>query len=251
MNEALQLADEFAGRAKEILGDNLVGVYLHGSAVMGCFNPAKSDIDLIVVVENALTKEVKRSFMDMVVALNDRAPAKGIEMSIVTENVCNPFVYPTPFDLHFSAMHLNWYKDNPADYIEKMNGTDVDLAGHFMIITKRGKCLCGSPIEEVFGEVPKEAYMDSIRNDIAEAREDIVDNTMYIVLNLARVLAYKRDGLILSKKEGGEWALANLPEQYHLLIEDALSEYEKGTESVYDMELAEKYADYMLGRIFD
>ena len=251
MNEALQLADEFASRAKEILGDNLVGVYLHGSAVMGCFNPARSDIDLIVVVRKALTKEVKRHFMDMVVALNDRAPAKGIEMSIVTKNVCNPFVYPTPFDLHFSAMHLNWYRENPNDYVEKMRGTDIDLAGHFVIITKRGQCLCGVPIDEVFGEVPKEAYMDSIRNDVSEAREDIIDNTMYIVLNLARVLAYKRDGLILSKKEGGEWALENLPDEYHPLIEAALREYEKDTESVYDMKIAKRYADYMLDIIFD
>ena len=33
---------------------------------------------------------------------------KGIEMSIVTKTVCNPFVYPTPFELHFSAMHIGW-----------------------------------------------------------------------------------------------------------------------------------------------
>ena len=251
MGNAIELANEFAGRSKEILGGNLVGVYLHGSAVMGCFNPAKSDIDLIVVVENGLTEEVKRRFMNMVVELNNRAPAKGIEMSIVTKDACKPFVYPTPFELHFSAMHINWYTDNPTDYIEKMKGTDVDLAAHFTIIKKRGKCLYGAPIDEVFGVVPKADYLDSIRNDIAEACEDIVYNTMYITLNLARVLAYSRDGLVLSKKEGGEWALGNLPERYHSLIKDALNEYEKGTEPAYDKKLAQRYADYMLSRIFE
>ncbi len=44
----------FVEKAKEILQDNLVGVYLHGSAVMGCYNPAKSDIDLIVVVKDSI-----------------------------------------------------------------------------------------------------------------------------------------------------------------------------------------------------
>jgi streptomycin 3"-adenylyltransferase len=29
----------FVARAKLILQDNLAGIYLHGSAVMGCFNP--------------------------------------------------------------------------------------------------------------------------------------------------------------------------------------------------------------------
>ena len=49
------LINEFAERSESILRDNLVGVYLHGSAVMGCFNPLKSDIDLIVVADRPLS----------------------------------------------------------------------------------------------------------------------------------------------------------------------------------------------------
>ncbi|MBO4679260.1 MAG: DUF4111 domain-containing protein [Lachnospiraceae bacterium] len=250
MTEAHKLATEFAECSKDILGDNLTGVYLHGSLVMGCFNPAKSDIDLIVVVKNSLGDDTKRKFMDMVAELNKRAPEKGIEMSIVKADACKPFVYPTPFELHFSSMHTGWYTSNPEDYIAKMNGTDVDLAAHFTIIKSRGKCLYGAPIDEVFGVIPKAYYLDSIKNDVAEAGEDIAYNTMYVVLNLARVLAYSRDGLVLSKKEGGEWALGNLPERYHSLIKNALQEYEKGTEPAYDKKLAKRYADYMLSRIF-
>jgi streptomycin 3"-adenylyltransferase len=37
---------------------------------------------------------------------------------------------------------------------------------------------------------------------------------MYLILNLARVLAFMKDGLVLSKREGGEWGLKNLPEKY-------------------------------------
>lgn len=46
--------NSFVEKSKEILQDNLVGVYLHGSAVMGCYNPAKSDIDLTVVVKESI-----------------------------------------------------------------------------------------------------------------------------------------------------------------------------------------------------
>ena len=59
--------NSFVEKSKEILQDNLVGVYLHGSAVMGCYNPAKSDIDLIVVVKESLEDSVKSTFMDMVI----------------------------------------------------------------------------------------------------------------------------------------------------------------------------------------
>ncbi len=241
----IQIATEFTTKAKSILKDNLTGIYLHGSAVMGCYNPKKSDIDLIVVVDEDMTDSTKREFMDMVTDLNSRSPGKGIEMSIVKREVCKPFVYPTPFVLHFSEMHINWYRDNPDDYIQKMNGTDKDLAAHFTIINKRGKCLYGLPIEEVFGEVPAEDYMDSIHDDVADATEEIADNTMYLTLNLARVLAYKEEGLVLSKKEGGEWALGKLPEKYKTLIMDALQEYEKGETPGYDMEIARDYAEYV------
>ena len=244
-----KLTEEFVNKSKDILKDNLVGIYLHGSSVMGCFNPAKSDIDLIIIVNDKMSNDSKREYMEMVVDLNSSAPAKGIEMSMVRKDVCNPFVYPTPFELHFSAGHLKWYKDNPEDYILKMNGTDKDLAAHFTIIRKRGKCLYGPPIEEVFSEVPKADYMDSIWFDIVEAPEDITEDTMYLTLNLARVLAFAKDNLVLSKKEGGEWGLKNVPEKYHPLIADALSEYVSSVAPQYDQDLAVKYAEYMLESI--
>ena len=52
-----KLTDEFVIQSKHILGDNLTGIYLHGSAVMGCFNDKKSDIDLLVVVKNDIRKK--------------------------------------------------------------------------------------------------------------------------------------------------------------------------------------------------
>ncbi|SFU49874.1 aminoglycoside adenylyltransferase domain-containing protein [Butyrivibrio sp. INlla21] len=244
-----EILTEFVNHAKDILKENLTGIYLHGSAVMGCYNPKKSDLDLIIVVNNPMTDPEKKEIMDTVVDLNEKGPAKGIEMSIVKKEVCKPFVYPTPFELHFSVMHLGWYKDNPDDYIRKMNGADSDLAAHFTIIKKRGKCLCGEPIDEVFAEVPKADYMDSIKDDIAEAEDDILDNTMYITLNLARVLAYIKEEKVLSKKEGGEWALNVIPKEYHNQIKEAMREYETGENGAYDAELAKRYAEYMLKEI--
>ena len=243
------LINGFVERSKEILRDNLVGVYLHGSSVMGCFNPQKSDIDLIIVVDQPLSDSTKKKYMDMVAAANAMGPAKGIEMSIVLREVCKPFVYPTPYELHFSAGHLDWYRDDPDDYIRRMNGTDRDLAAHFTIINKRGRCLYGAPIEDVFAEVPSSDYMDSIWFDVEGAAEEITEYPLYLTLNLARVLAYKEGGLVLSKKEGGEWALQHLPSEYRPLITNALREYTENAESVYDDALAKRYAEYAIRKL--
>jgi len=201
------------------------------------------------VAEQHLTDPVKKAYMDMVVGCDASGPAKGIEMSIVLREVCSPFVYPTPFELHYSTAHLKWYKDNPDDYIRKMNGTDKDLAAHFTVINRRGICLCGAPIGEVFAEVPGSQYLDSLWYDIEGAGDEITENTMYLTLNLARVLAYKEEGLVLSKKEGGEWALSHLSPEYHPLIWDAMREYSEGTDAAYDQALAKRFAGYAIARL--
>jgi len=243
------LLESFVTQSQKILGDNLIGIYLHGSAVMGCYNEKKSDIDLLVVVKQVIPNNIKHRFMDMVVELNKYAPSKGIELSIVKSEVCNPFVYPTPFELHFSIAHLEWYKTDPLDYIDKMKGTDKDLAAHFTIIFHRGKCLYGKDIKDVFGAVSKEYYFDSIWSDIEEAETEIMDNPTYIILNLCRVLAYKKEGLILSKHEGGEWGIRNAPEKYQALISQALDEYLSDKSAEWDENNAREYAAYMITQI--
>lgn len=249
MYQYSEVLDGFTKCSIEILQENLVGIYLHGSAAMGCFNPRSSDIDLIIVVREEIPRDIKRCYMDMVVEFNKLAPAKGIELSIVKENVCNPFVYPTPYELHFSIAHLDWYRRDPEEYVEKMKGMDKDLAAHFTIIIHHGKSLYGKEIEDVFGEISKDDYFDSIWNDIEDSQNQILVDPVYIILNLCRVLAYKRDELILSKDEGGQWGCIHLPEKYHKLIIDALQEYRTGTPIRLDLSHAKQYTQYMLEEI--
>lgn len=247
MERYRNLLDSFVQQSRSILRDRLTGIYLHGSAVMGCFHAEKSDIDLVVVIEEEISDRQKRRYMDMVTELNKQAPEKGIEMSIVKKEVCNPFVYPTPFELHFSIAHLKWYQTDPEDYVKRMKGTDKDLAAHFTIIYHRGRTLYGKEIREVFSEVDEAYYMDSIQNDVADA-EEILINPVYMILNLCRVLAYKKERLILSKLEGGEWGLTNIPPEYKALIIGAIKEYQTGNRRTFDEADALAFARYMLLR---
>jgi len=227
------LLDNFTVLCKTVIGNSLTGIYLHGSMAMGCFNPDKSDIDLIVVMENSITDEQKLCLMEEIVELNERAPAKGLEISFVKRKYCNPFVYPTPFELHFSPAHLQWFHDDPNGYVDKMNGTDKDLAAHFTIINRYGIRLYGDDIADVFGAVPRADYIDSVWYDIENAAEDIMDDPIYVVLNLCRVLAYLKDDIILSKEKGGEWGLKHLDAKYHALVSGALNSYFSGIEIFY------------------
>ena len=243
------ILDEIVDKSKMIFKEELTGIYLHGSLAMGCFNPKKSDIDLMIVIDNNITNFQKLQFMNHIVELNKTAPSKGIELSIVKKKYCGKFLYPTPFELHFSNAHLQWFIDNPTDYIHKMKGTDKDLAAHFTIIKKYGVMLYGEEIDNIFADVPRKDYIDSIWYDVEGAKEDILEEPVYVILNLCRVAAFLKNDLILSKKQGGEWALQNLSAQYHALISKALQSYISDTEMDLSNMEAQKFADYMLRMI--
>lgn len=244
-----KLINGFIVMCQNVLQNQLTGIYLHGSMAMGCFNPDRSDIDIVVIVEDSITYEQKYSLMGQIVSLNMNAPAKGLEISFIKKEYCKPFVYPTPFELHFSPMHLQWFYDSPKDYIHKMNGEDKDLAAHFMIINKYGIRLCGKEISEVFGTVPREYYIESIWQDIENAQRNILDNPVYVILNLCRVLAYIKDQLVLSKVKGGEWGLAYLEKEHHALILQTLLCYKSTQVMQVNDRIVLKFADAMLDKI--
>ena len=243
-----ELFTRFTDMSKVLFGENLIGVYLHGSLAMGCFNPKKSDLDLILIVEDDITAEQKKAFTHAVVLFNEEAPEKGFELSIVKREFCDPFVYPTPYELHFSNTYLELAKTDPDTYIEKLHGTDKDLAAHFTIINHYGVALYGKPVDEVFGAVPKQDYIDSIWFDVENAAEDILENPVYMTLNLCRVLAYLRDNLVLSKKAGGEWGVRFLQE-YAAFVGEALRCYETDENMEAEQEMAVRFAEDMIGRI--
>lgn len=244
-----KVINQFTNVCKEIFSENLTGVYLHGSLAMNCFNPNKSDIDLIVIVENDITDVQKMAFMKSVVELNNQAPSKGIEVSIVKKEFCKPFVYPTPFELHFSMAHLQWFENNPTEYIEKMKGKDKDLAAHFMIINHYGVVLLGKQIAEVFDEVQEKYYIDSIWEDVKNAKEDILENPIYVILNLCRVIAFLKDRLCLSKYKGGKWGMENIEQEYYRLILKAVECYETEQMMEVDREILLNFAEQMIYKI--
>ena len=254
MEERLtEVLAQLGAACEDNFGTHLVGVYVHGSLALGCFLWEKSDVDFLVVTDELPTQDTKERFLARLLEIDRSGPPKGLEMSVVLEKDCRNFSYPTPFSLHFSHGHLQECEEHLKEYCGYMNGTDPDLAAHFTILRHAGIALCGKPIAEVFGEVPREAYLDSIRGDIEDAREDIQTDPMYVTLTLCRVLAYQWDGLVLSKRQGGEWGLNSLPEKYAGLLKAALEAYGGARELTLTEEqrgLLPVFADDLLGRIY-
>lgn len=213
-----------------MLGDNLVGIYLHGSLAMGCFNPERSDIDLLVVTRHVMPIEIKRDMVELLLR-SSQAP-QPIEISFLVEPEMHPFRHPLPYDLHYSESWRERYTEALA------NGSwlawndeprfDYDLAAHLTIVRARGICLYGKPAQDVFPVVPAPSYADAILRDFDEALREREQMPVYFVLNACRVLAFLREGHIFSKDEGDSWGLHALPTEQRDIVAWALDMY-RGT----------------------
>jgi predicted nucleotidyltransferase len=213
--------DKIAEIFKEEMKDNLTGIYLHGSLAMGCFNPDRSDIDLLVICEREMNNGTKRKIIKRLLSLT-HGHRNQVEMSIVLKKYLDDFVYPTPFELHF--FHPKYLTDD--DYICGGKGfADPDLAGHFTVAYHRGIRLCGQELKEIFKAIDRNDYIESIFNDIKDAPNEITENPVYFTLNLCRVLYYLKKGVVSSKKEGGEWGLNHLPPDYRETVQQCLDVY--------------------------
>ncbi|MBQ7848760.1 MAG: GNAT family N-acetyltransferase [Clostridia bacterium] len=224
----MTLLQEICSAYRAILGGKLDGFYVHGSVAFGCFTWETGDLDFIACVNAPLTQAEKEALIRLLLDRTKDAPPKGFEMSVVLTEHCRHFVHPTPFETHFSAAHQDRAEADLTAYCRDMHGTDPDLAAHFTVLRHTGLTLYGPPARELFGEVPRQAYLDSILLDAEDAAREIANAPVYGVLNLCRVVAYLREGLVLSKTQGGQWGLAHLPAGYQALLQDALRSYRTG-----------------------
>ena len=214
------LLDKLSCAIQEILGDNLVGIYLHGSIAQKAFRWNASDVDFLLVVQSEPSDDAKRQLLDMTIHLSEMAPPKGLEWSAVTLADCLHVSHPVPFCLHYSIAHTQRYLTSPKEYIQHMKGRDGDLAAYFAVVRQCGIVLYGKPIEDVFSPVPKDFVMDSFRQNVVD------DDTPNGILNRCRYEAYRQEGVMLSKIDGVQWALKHLPTDLHARILSAIKAYE-------------------------
>lgn len=210
-----------------VLGEDLHGVYAHGSLALGCFNPQRSDIDLLAVIDQPLPATMRRELARLM--LQHSLQPRPIEISLLARSRLEPWQHPTPYEFHFSEDWRDRYTPHMDDAAwsgwHESDQRDGDLAAHISVARARGIRLYGAPISTALPPVPTADYLDSILDDIRWARQGVADNPVYVVLNMCRVWMYLATGAVCSKQEGGAWALTRLPPSKRTVIAAALRCY--------------------------
>lgn len=197
--------DDLAGAAATVLGDALVGVFAHGSLVLGGWSHQRSDIDVLVVVSRSLTATEKSELSAAWRKI--RCPGVGLELSVVLDSVAADPTARPPFELHVTT--------GPSDKDVDGEGHpgDPDLVLHFAVCHSRGV--------PGFAEVPSSLVRAQVANELEWAAEH--NPSAYAVLNACRAWRYRVDGSLVSKVDGGRWALEQLTGDERDLVRTALA----------------------------
>ena len=237
---------------RDVLRDDLVGAYLHGSAVLGGFRP-DSDIDVIVVSTRRTTVDEKRRLINLLLSISGRRaslrPGRPIELDIVVESEIRPWRYPPTFDFHYSEL---WRERFESGNLEPWTTpTNRDLASAVTMVLLGDKPLAGTQPAQVFDPVPRSDYVDAILRDIGTVDEFLPWDTRNVVLTLPRIWSAVATEAVYSKEGAANWALPRLPEEHRAILERARAGYCGETEDFWEdiRPQVRVYADHVVSEI--
>jgi predicted nucleotidyltransferase len=194
---AAAAAGRLASSLGGVLGATVRSVVLHGSSTLGDFQPGRSDLDLLVVVDRELTEREIESLVG-VARDADPSPAGGLDLLVVTATTAaDPREHP--------ALELQVGRSR--------SGHAPDLWPELSMARADGRALIGPEPPVVIGEVPFEAVQDNGRHWLRTWLDRTSDqtNAVHMILTACRIWRFSAEGRHSSKSAAARWALQRDP----------------------------------------
>jgi len=184
----------------EVMGESLVALYLHGSAVQQDFDPSVSDVDILGIVKGPLDANLRNALTRR---LNHEAlpcPVQGFEFILCTAQSVQEPIFAMPFEYALST-GPHW----PLQHEHSSAISDTLI--HLTLCRQSGRVLLGPSPSDLVAPVPIALLRRALVAELEWHLEDLgksLDRAAQrnAVLNAARSASAARTGYILSKSEG-------------------------------------------------
>lgn len=217
-------AGEVAELVREVLGAEVIGVYLHGSAVLGGLRP-HSDTDVFAVVRRPTTHAQRRKLVERLLEVSGRrarrGPARPVELTVVVRSDVDPWRYPPRCEFQYGEWLRDAYEAGETPAPE----SSPDLAPLISMVLGGDAPLYGPPPREVLAPVPPGDVARAILAGVPDLLDELESDTRNVLLTLARVWTTLADGVIRSKDDAADRALARLPAAHRPVLAHARAVY--------------------------
>lgn len=204
------IVTDISHKIKQMLGDNMIGIYLFGSLVLGDFNENFSDIDLMIVLKRDINKGEFEKIKDLQKYISEKYPkfnADRLEMIFVSMDTINNYLSKKTYLTAIAP-------GNPLETIV----CKPEFLIYFYIVRNYGETVLGTPKEEVFSEISITDFVN-MSNRVAlqnipywkESCKQTLHEQFYSVITLCRALYIKEIGIYPSKSQAKNWAKNKYP----------------------------------------
>jgi predicted nucleotidyltransferase len=240
MSDAIDAMEQTQGvvaLVREVLADDVIGVYLHGSAAAGGLKPS-SDIDLLAVAGRPTTLAEKRRLIGRLLAISRHrdspAGTRWIELTIVVQGDVRPWRYPPRLDFQYGEW---WRTEFERGIVTPWESPNPDLTLQLEMVLQADHPLFGPPPAEVLDPIPPADLRRAMLDSIPALLSDLDGDERNVVLTFVRIWTTLATGIIRSKDAAADWALPRLPPEHRAVLAHA--------RAIYIGEAAEEWGDLL------
>lgn len=210
---------------RDVLGPDVLGVYLCGSATHGGLRP-HSDVDIFAVTRQHTTQTQRRALASALLEISGeqarQGPARPVELTVVVESEVRPWRCPPMREFQYGE----WLR---ADL--ERGGTplppapDPDLAPLITMVLLADTPLYGPPPGEILVPVPHADLLRAIVAGVPDLLAGLTSDTRNVVLALARIWTTLATGALVPKDVAADWVLGRLPPEHRPVLSRARAVY--------------------------
>jgi streptomycin 3"-adenylyltransferase len=231
---------------RDVLGADLAGAYLHGSAVLGGPGPG-SDVDVLAVTRRPTTHAQRRALVEGLFPISGGG-SPPVELAVVVQSEVRPWRYPPRGEF----LYGEWLR---ADFERGETPAPVpspDLALLITVVLLGDTPLYGPPPADLLDPVPPGDLVRAMAAAVPDLLGDLDWDTANVILTFARIWTTLATGEIRRKDAAADWVLPRLPEPHRPVLAHARAIYLGAVPDRWDEDLRARvrpHLDQVLAQI--
>lgn len=236
---------------KEVLGSDLLGVYLYGSSVVGGLQ-RYSDIDLLVISNRKTTAEEKARLVENLLEISGiymKSTKSPLEITLVEKAAIHPWRYPPYFDFQYGEWLRTSFEEGVIEPWQTHEMPDLALIVTQVLL--KSQTLWGKDPERLLEDVPYTDFMKAMLDDVDRLTAELENDTRNVLLTCARIWSTLETNAIRSKPAAADWVMNHLPNKFQPVIKRAKAVCIGIEDEHWDdiKELIKPCADFMVDNI--
>jgi predicted nucleotidyltransferase len=219
-----RLLDDLLDGVSCTLNENLLGFYLRGSLALGEFDPATSDIDVLVVTHRPVSSSEfdTLSRVHTEITAGENRYARRLEVSYIDRAAIKRFA---PEERRHPTIGTDW----PFGWAEHRANWILER----WVVRKRGVALLGPDPKTLIDPISPEELGAAVRDELRARLRDWAGGTSipdwllpryyqaFEVETVCRALYTVAHGELPTKARAVEWAIGELPEPWRSVVEQS------------------------------